>query len=526
MSIKKDTQKGAIITLSLVFGTIFLLILSGLLGFILLQLRQSQQKAAWANSLHIAEAGADYYKWHLSHNQNDVQDGETWCCATPPCNDVCGPYEHTFYDVEGQLSGSFTLEITAKRICDEILGVYITSTGSPVEFPNSKRKVRGKYASMSVAEYSYLLNDSVWAGGDRQIYGKYHSNGGVRMDGGHNSSVTSSASDWICTGSFGCCRWVWFGWPYYRYGWDCSLDCPDSCTVNTTGTELMGGTPIKDECACPGVLTTTENSNPDLFNFPITPFNFNGLTADLLGIKTLSQNKGKYFPPSTDLDSNGKGYHLILKNNGAFDIKIITDLGRAWGYNNEEGWHWDYHIIQGEIAYQTEISLPETCGLIFTEDNLWIEGTTKGKITVASANLIDEFEDTGVVINGNLEYTDLEGSDSLSLITEKDILIPLYSPDDVLIQGVFVTQKGRSLSRNHYSCSSYPDDCKKNDLTIYGSVISNKRVGTKWTYSGGGWASGYNQRYDYFDQKLSLDPPPLLPYVSEDIQFISWEEIQ
>ena len=487
-------QKGSAIAMILVFGGAALLVLGGLSGFILLQLRQSRQKAAWEDSLAIAEAGANYYRWHLIHSPNDIQDGQGTCCANPTC-EACGPYTHDYYDASGELVGHFSLEITPRKACDEILGVYVTSTGYTEKFPDYKRKIRAKFASTSVAEYSYLLNENVWAGADRKIYGKYHSNGGVRMDGSHNSLVTSASPTWTCNSSFGCSP----------------SSCPAGC--------VRAG----QNCSCNGVIGSSANS--DLWQFPVPPFDFNGLTNDLSRMKTLAQTKGKYFPPSTNLNPGGQGYHLILRDNGKFDIKIITGLGRVWGYSVEQGWHWDYHIIQSEANYQTDVSLPSACGLIFTEDNLWIEGTTKGKITVASANLINPNRDTGVVLNGNLAYTNLEGTDSLSLITELDILIPLYSPNDMVAQGVFVSQKGRSVSRNHYDCSWYPGDCKKNTMTIYGSVVSDGRVGTKWT-SGPNWISGYNQRYDYFDQKLAVDPPPLLPYVSEELQLISWEEIQ
>jgi hypothetical protein len=492
---KKDRQKGSIIAMVLVFGGGALLVLAGLFGFILIQLKQSQQKAAFENSLNIAEAGVNYYRWHLIHNMNDIQDGQATCCSEGSCA-ACGPYDHSYYDAQGALVGHFSLEITPRKICDQVLGVYVSSTGYTDKFPNYKRKVMAKYASTSVAEFSYLLNDDVWAGDDRQIYGKYHSNGGVRMDGDHNSTVTSALPTWTCTSSFGCS----------------SSACPPGCSRSGSN------------CACSGVIG--DSPNDDLWQFPVPPFDFNGLTNDLSRMKTLAQSKGKYFPPSTNLDSHGLGYHLILKDNGKFDIKIVTSLGRVWGYSLEEGWHWDYNIIQAESNYQTDVILPGTCGLVFTEDNLWVEGAVKGKVTVASANLISAFTDTGVVLNNNLTYTTLNGEDALSLITEKDILIPLYSPENMIAQGVFVSQKGRSVSRNHYDCSWYPDDCKKGNLTIYGSVVSDERVGTKWSSDTSDWISGYSQRYDYFDQKLATDPPPLLPYVSEDLQLISWEEVQ
>lgn len=475
----KPQSRGIIITLVLVFGSLFLFMLAALLGMILSQAKFSLQRAAWENSLMIAEAGADYYSWKLLHNPSDLQDGQ-----------------YDFYDNEGKMVGQFSLQITPKNVCGQTLGIQVLSTGSTTRYPNVERRVRLKYAATSVAEYSYLLDDAVWAGGDRQIFGKYHSNKGVRIDGTHNSLVTSAATTWLCTSSFGCS----------------ASSCPTGCSKQG------------NDCLCPGVFGASSSS--DLWQYPVPPFDFNALTTNLAQMKTLAQSSGKYYGSSKNFNSQGKGYHLILKSNGKFDLKIITSLGQSYGYSLEEGWHWDYHIIQSEVNQDLDVSLSTACGLIFLEDNLWIEGATKGKLTVAAANLIDANQDVGVVFNNNLTYATLDGSDSLALVTEKDFLVPLYSPGDMILAGVFVSQKGKSVSRNHYDCSWYPADCKKNSLLVYGSVVSKGRVGTKWVYSDSSWASGYSSRSDYFDHRLANDPPPLLPSVSTDLRLISWEEVQ
>jgi len=507
-------NKGIIIVLVLVFGTVFLVLSTGLLSFISLQHRISLRKVAWNDSLHIAEAGVNYYRWHLNQyieaENPDIQDGKSWCCKVggveygqdaDQCRNgdfiICGTcdgeacYEHDYYNPQGELTGKFVLEIKAKKICGQILGVYINSTGSTIKYPNLKRKVEAKFASTSVADYAYMLNDGVWAGSDREIYGKYHSNSGIRMDGTHNSLVTSSVNDWLCTSSFSCS----------------SASCPEGCN------------PEGANCRCDGVCGT--GSPKDLWRFPIPPFDFDGITADLNRMKNLANDKGIYFPPST-----GEGYHVIFKDSGKFDIKIVTGLGAIRAYSMEQGWHWSYERITAEEDFQLDVSLPSGCGLIFVEDDLWVEGTVKGKITIASADLISVPSiDTSVFLNGNLDYTLLDGSDSLAVITEKDVLIPLYSPNEMILRGVFVAQKGH-FGREHYSCGNYWPECKRDELIMYGSVVSNGRVGTKWTYYGGTWASGYNQRKNYFDAKLSRDPPPLLPYVSKELKLISWEEIQ
>ena len=166
-------------------------------------------------------------------------------------------------------------------------------------------------------------------------------------------------------------------------------------------------------------------------------------------MKTLAQSQGKYYPPSTDINSNGKGYHVIFNSDGTYDIRIVTEIKNIFCYSLDEGWHWCPEYIEDEVPYENNVSLSSDCGLIFVEDNLWIEGVVKGKKTIASANLINPSVDTGVILNWNIDYTSLDGSDSLAVITEKDVLIPVHSPDDMILRGVFVAQKGH-FGRNHY----------------------------------------------------------------------------
>ena len=101
-------------------------------------------------------------------------------------------------------------------------------------------------------------------------------------------------------------------------------------------------------------------------------------------------------------------------------------------------------------------------------------------------------------------------------------MIPLYSPDTMEIDGIFLAQKGR-FSRNHYS-SSYPEAIREK-LEILGSLISNGRIGTQWT-SGGTIVSGYKKREYSYDWLQVLDPPPLTPAANDEYQFIKWEEVR
>lgn len=450
------------------------MLLSGLLGFILLQLKQASQRVAWHQTLDIAEAGINYYYWCLNHG---IQDD----CLL----------EKDYFDTTGKSVGKFYLEISAEMSCGQTTKRIITSTGETDKFPKIQRKVQALYARPSLAKYAYLLNDNVWLGADHEIRGFYHSNGGIRLDGENQSLVTSARETWVCTDSFGC------------------SPCP-----------LAAGCVLQEsECVCPGVFTTTANSNPDLFDWPTPPFDFEGITVDLAEMKEISQTdpEALYLPPSTDINPEAEGYHLILKNNGTFDVWIITELSASWAYSEEEDWHDDYFIINQESFYNT-YSVTPACSLVFVEDNLWLEGELKGELTVASANLISPSQDTAVVLPGNINYTTLDGSDGLALIAEKNVLISPNSPNNMELRGIFVAQKGR-FGRNHY-----PGNIKES-LEINGSIVSNDRVGTQWL-SGGSVISGYLARESYFDTNLVYDPPHFVPYLTPEYALVDWEEVE
>ncbi len=469
-------EKGSITTLTLVFGSVFILMFSGLSAFIMLQLKHSRQKAAWNQALTIAEAGLNYYRWHLAHAPNDFQDGQASCCDSPPCS-ACGPYEHDYDDPEGGNIGGFSLEIQGTQQCGQTSSVIITSTGWAESHPNTKRTVRVKYIQPTVADFAYLLNDNVWAGADREIKGPYHSNGGIRMDGENKSLVTSASEDWYCTSSFGC-----------------------------SPSQTM-----------PGVFTTA-NGNEDLFDFPIPPFDFDGITMDLAEIKSTTQGgQGIYLGPSGD-----EGYHIILRNDQTMDVYRITQLDSVYAYSSELGWHWEDSVIDNE-SFLGSYDIPESCGLAFVEDNLWIEGELSGKLTIVSADLINPNTETDVWLEGNIEYTERDGSDGLVLMAQNNNLIGLDVPESMELHGVYIAQNGH-FGRNHYSCSWYWSDCKKDYLEIFGSVVSNGRVGTKWS-SGGSWSSGFEQRENIYDPEQSFNPPIFLPATSEEHQIKEWEEI-
>ncbi len=480
---KLNLEQGIIVTYVLIFGTVFLLMLAGLLGYILMQLRQSSQKVAWNEALNIAEAGVDYYRWCIN---NEVEA------------DCTG--EKNYYNGAGDLAGTFTVSENVNLSCGQTASRQIISVGRTAKFPNIERGVRILYGRESVAKYSYIINSSVWVGADHEINGPFHSNGGIRMDGQNQSLITSAAvrneaGEWVCTDSFGC----------------------DPCPVSS-GCYLSGW-----QCVCPSVFTTTANPDIGLFEYPEPPFSFDAITMDLADIKEKAKTGGGlYFPASDDLKPGSKGYRLNFKSDGTIEIWTVMALQQTYAYSDEEEWHHDRFIINNEILYAT-YAIPLDCSAIYVEDNLWVTGTVKGKVVVASAHLKEDGDtepdiDTDVILPESITYSNYGGDDGLAIIAERNVLIGPQSPGDMELHAIIVAQKGR-FGRNHY-----PNNFK-NTLNIYGSVVSRERVGTQWV-SYGQMVSGYAQRYTYVDQNQVYNPPPFIAGMSSNFKIVNWEEMK
>lgn len=466
-------DNGYIVISVIVFASVFALILGGLTGFIFVQNSSQRIKDNRERAIQIAEAGLDYYKWHLSHFPDDLYNGQG--------STSTGPYEIVYEDPEVGEIGTISLDINGEVFCGQTNSVEVVSTGWTNERPDITRTVYGKYARPSVAEYAYVINSNVWAGADRVISGPYHSNGGIRMDGTNESLVTSAVEDWICTSSFG-------------------------CSPNTTQDGVFGAGP-----------------NSALWDFPIQQVDFAGIQVDLTGLKALAQSDGYYLGPSGD-----DGYRLDFQSNGTVNVYRIDDADGIWGYSTEDGWHGNYHYIDDE-TFIGNVTPPADCPIVFVEDELWIGGDINGKFTVASADLISGSNATDVLIADDIEYVNGDGEDGLTVVAEDNLLLSFFAPNNLDVEGIYIAQGGR-FGRNHYTTSgsydvpsSWDSYVLRSTFDLHGTIVSNGRVGTKWS-CGGTYCSGYDTRTTTFDRDLSTSPPPLTPAFDTNYEYVEWRE--
>jgi len=466
--------------LALIYGTIFLTVLGALSSFVLTENHAQSASTGRSKALAIAEAGLEYYRWHLAHFPTDLKNG----------TGTAGPYTIPYNDPEGAQAGTITLDIDGNLSCGQITSIDITSTGAPNDGSNVSRTIYAKYAQPTVAQYSYILNDSVWAGDDRVISGPYHSNGGIRMDGTANAPVTSSVSTWSCTSSFG-------------------------CAPTKTENGVWGSGP-----------------NQYLWSYPTPQVDFSGISADFSALKTKARaaapDGGIYLAryssgTNTSNASYWRGYHLTFNANGTVTVKKVTNTSSlSVSPINTADSSTDHTNITSESSFNT-YTIPSSCGLIFVEDNVWVDGVIPSKVTLVAANVVTSGIAPNAMLDGDITYANSNAG--LTLIAENDVLITADSPQNMTLNGVFVAQGG-AFGRNYYGAYGCGGTYEpRGTLTIHGTTVSNKRTGTKWVNGcGGGNDSGYQVRIDAYDRALATDPPPFTPTISTVYQFVDWHE--
>jgi len=474
---KRLPPRGYLMILALVFGAVFMTVFGGLSLFVLSENRLQTQTEESTEAFSLAEAGLEYYRWFLSHYPNDMRNGT----GQP------GPYVVSYSDPQAGLAGTATLTINGNLACGQLTSVDIQSTGTPADAPGVTRTLRARYARPSVGTYSYILNDSVWAGADRVILGPYHSNGGVRMDGTANSSVTSSLSSWNCNSDYGC----------------------SPTQANAHG--VVGNGP-----------------NQDLWDYPVPQVNFGGISADFGTLKTLANASGIYLPrfssgTNTTNEQYWRGYRLVFNANGTVTIYRVDDLtSQTVTPINTQSGTVDWALIADDDSYQTR-TISATCGLIFVEDNVWVEGTILSMETLVAANIVNANIAPNAYLSNNIRYGATDGTDGFTLIAENNILIVPNSPTNMTLNGIFIAQGG-AFGRNYYGMPGTYEP--KGTLTILGTTVSNRRTGTKWCLNSPTCTSnaGYQSRIDSYDRRIASDPPPFTPVVSTDYQFVDWKE--
>ncbi len=460
-------QKGASTALLLMFIAFLLAIEVAIISQSFMATKLAKHKAKKESAFQIAEAGINYYRWHLAHNPNDYKDGHAGDSLNG--DGKYGPYTHNYYDPDGALLGTFSLEITPPNSGSTV--ATIESKGIAYSSPNMNRVLAVRVGRRSLTEYSFLSNTPIWIGDTETVSGPLHSNGGIRFDGTTNAKVTSAKATYDCSSA----------------GHDC--------------------TGIK-----PGIWGA--GGPPSYWQFPVPVIDFAGITSDFSQMKDAAQASGLY------LAGSPKGYHIVFQSNGKFNIYKITNLANAVSRVND-----DYTAfinvreqISTESLFMGNQSIPSN-HLIFIEDNIWVDGTVNGQVTLVAAKLPDNpAQYKTITINGDIHYLARDGNHSLGLMAQGSIIVPRYAPTNLTIDASLLSQN------RHVWRPLYGSRLVKTSIEVYGGVITNQFWTWSYVNGSGVTVDGYQNTNTIYNNYLTFNPPPFFP-TTGTYEIISWQEL-
>jgi hypothetical protein len=485
--------KGDILLSVLIFSAVAITIVIGLTNWGASMLRSIRTVAQKEQAFQVAEAGLDYYQWHLAQYPSDYKDGTA----------TSGPYVHNFYDKDGNLIGTYSLNIIPPPPGSTV--VKISSTGT-IASSTISRTVQKTMAIPSLAKFAVVSNDNLRFGEGTEVFGPIHSNGGIRFDGLAHNLISSSMATYTDPDPPGLVQWG---------------------VYTTAGAD--------DPVPANGPV----NNRPDVFiagrQFPVPGTDFTGLTLGLTQLQALAQPSqgGKEWS-----SSGKKGYQIVFKVTGgvtSYDMYKVNNIqaipsgcGTDSTANSQKTgpkyYQWGTWSIKTPLnatnrTLQGNYPIPAN-GVIFVNDHVWVEGQVNNARVTIAAGIIgntDPLKDANITINNNLLYTNYSGLDSIGLIAQGNVNVGMLSANDLRIDAALVAEKGR-VGRFYYNSSC--TNSSRNSLTLYGMIATYLRYG--FAYTDG---TGYNTRDIVYDGNLLYGPPPSFPQSTNQYEVISWQQL-
>ncbi len=260
----KLKTKGSYLPVIMMASVLFLTYATALAGISISNVKMANLHNKQITAMSIAEAGLNYYLWHLAHDNDDYCDGEACSGAAP-----YGPFSHDYKDKNGQFLGTYELYISPPE--PGISAVVVRSVGK-VSGKSPKRTIVAELGIPSLTKYTLLTNgNQLWVDKDKKIDGTVHVNdGGLYNEG----EITGDASSTELTYA------GWFG-----------------TQPGVAGPGVFGGNKL----------------------FPVPAVNFDQINVDIANLRDGARDSGlgQYY------DFSGrKGYHLVLQDN-SYDLYSV-----------------------------------------------------------------------------------------------------------------------------------------------------------------------------------------------------------
>ncbi len=493
-------EQGSILPSLIVFMMI-VAVISGAVGeAILVNVSAVTNATANNNALNIAEAGINYYLWHLNHNSTDYTDGNGTMTAGPL---GYGPFTHDYLDISGKKVGSYTLYIKQATAGSSI--ATVRSIGKSTASNTITRTIESQIGAPSFSTYAVAGNTALWFGNTETASGPVMSNVGVKMDGSSNDTVSSAQSTYVVP------SWSGTG-------------------ANTT----------KPGVWCDSSITTPVNCstrNKSSWTYPVPAVDFNALSANMCDLKKLATSltvcntvpaarTPGYVPPvNKSAYSLTVGYLITLNDDGSYNLEKVTA---------ENDTLTSYTTALTRTLVQSNIAIPSN-GIIFVEDNVWLRTAGPngfpGRVTIVSARLAATGTTSMVFADDVLLKDKYTGNSSIGGIAQNNIEVAPYVGAPAEVDGAYIAKAGSIGIREKYRktgawVKGYVNSSQA--FTFFGSLASNGQ----WTWSvtlcgtvtsTSCWA-GYRYTNTIYDARLRYAPPPSFP-ITSTYDILSWREV-
>ncbi len=486
-------------------------------NFFIVGNNEKSQKA-----FNIAEAGINYYLWHLSHNGEDYKDGGS-TPSTPDANLGYGPYVHDYYDNNAVKQGSYTLWVKPQGSGSTI--VTVRSIGK-IKGGKITRTIDAQIGATSFASYAVVADGALWFGNTEAADGPVHSNVGIRMDGASNDVISSANTTYVPPSNLG-----------------------------------GNGSTSRPGVWCDSSVTTPVNCNTRSkadWQYPKPSIDFNQITSALCTIKKTAfasvtstaslatQNNActqvpttrttAYLPQRATSFSATRGYLINLNVNGTYDL---------YNVNSENDLQTTYTSALGLTLVSSGITIPSS-GVIFAEDNVWVRSnpTYHGRVTIAAGRLATS-NNANIIIADDLAYSTKNGDDAIGLVAEDSVRLAPYITQatsgnfTLEVDAAIIAQTGDVEQPLYYKSDS--NRCTRGwiganqKLSFYGSIATRQTWTWLWQIgsscgdavydaASGYRLSGFKNNTTAYDYNLLYAPPPSYP-VTGGYNILQWREV-
>jgi len=485
-------------------------------NFFIVGTNEKSQKA-----FNIAEAGLNYYLWHLSHNGIDYKDGGT-TPATPDPTLGYGPYVHNYIDDNAVNQGTFTLWIKPQGTGSTIANIRVIGK---VNNSNITRTVQAQIGATSFASYAVVSDSALWFGNTETVDGPVHSNVGVRMDGSSNDTVSSANSTYVPSTALG-----GNGSTSHPGVWcDPSVTTPVDCTTRDKSSWLYPTTAVDFNQVASALCTIKKTAFTSVASTASLASQANACT------QTPTTRTAAYIPQRSSSANDSHGYLIELNADGTYNLSNV---------NNVNDIQTSYSTALTSQVVESNIVIPSS-GVIFAEDNVWVRSnpTYHGRVTIAAGRLATT-NSANITVVDNLAYSTKSGADAIGLVAENSVTIsPFAAPasgDFTLeVDAAMLAQSGQVEYPSNNTFSN--QDCSRGwvganqKLNFYGSVATRQSWTWSWLRSAacgnnvydpasGYYLSGFKTSTTSYDYNLLYAPPPSFP-ITGGFNILQWREV-